>query len=185
MSPNEPIGSLMARFRNGRSHMAIVTDDIKQMESNMKRYLNDDGSIVDGDDPDTDTIGDSPKVLGVVTLEDVIESALKEDILDEADYDIENDVNINLKDKSFEASDGGFQNNNGTQKEALQNIIKDRINKLTTGVQRKYTANFDSIEAGKPSLIEMNDLKDTLLDKTESQLLAVHGRKASGDGMTK
>jgi metal transporter CNNM len=93
ISPTEGIGGLMTRFKNGKSHMAIVTDNIPLMEQNMQKYLNDDGSVID-DASDEIVNAKLPKVLGIVTLEDVIESVLKEDILDEADYDIENDPNL-------------------------------------------------------------------------------------------
>jgi CBS domain containing-hemolysin-like protein len=50
VSPNEDTGPLLTRFKNGRSHMAIVTDNIKEMAANMKKYLDDDGSVIEEED---------------------------------------------------------------------------------------------------------------------------------------
>ena len=38
VSPNDPIGGLLTKFKNGKSHMGIVTDNMYTMEENMKRY---------------------------------------------------------------------------------------------------------------------------------------------------
>ena len=38
VSPNDSIGGLLTKFKNGKSHMGIVTDNIYTMEENMKRY---------------------------------------------------------------------------------------------------------------------------------------------------
>ena len=93
ISPNEMFEGLLNLFLNGKSHMAIVTDDPEKMDEYL-HGLEDvagDISILDGDmndDVHTKRLEKEPaNVLGVLTLEDLIEFIIKEDILDEADYD--------------------------------------------------------------------------------------------------
>lgn len=61
--PNLTILDLLGIFQEGRSHMAIVSDSEDKEPNSQKN------------------------ILGVITLEDVLEQILKTDILDESDYD--------------------------------------------------------------------------------------------------
>ncbi|CAG9335555.1 unnamed protein product [Blepharisma stoltei] len=63
INPNFTILDLLEIFQEGKSHMAIVSDSPESVPSAEKN------------------------VLGIITLEDVLEQILKADILDEADYD--------------------------------------------------------------------------------------------------
>mmetsp|Transcript_3392 Transcript_3392/g.4175 ORF Transcript_3392/g.4175 Transcript_3392/m.4175 type:complete len:415 (+) Transcript_3392:282-1526(+) len=127
ISPNDQIGSLLNKFINGRSHMALITDNIGKMEKYMNRYLEDEEGISMNEFKE-ESKAEIPKVLGIVTLEDVIESALKEDILDEADYDLENNANLVYKQ---DRSEGGSVNNDGYIKPNLVDIIHNKVqNKL-------------------------------------------------------
>lgn len=160
ISPNEDIGGLLTRFKIGKSHMAIVTDNIKLMEQNMRRYLDDDGSVIDADEDDN-IPEKKPKVLGIITLEDVIESALKEDIMDEADYDIENDPNLQFRlEKSFDAVSQVEPPKAGSQlHQVIQNKVREKLG-------RKQS----EIPVGAVTLskqwFEMHDMKEGLLDKS-------------------
>ena len=77
---------------------------------------------------------EKPQVLGIITLEDVIESALKEDILDEGDYDVENNANLNYRaDKS---NDGDYPEVKQTSTNLhllLQQKVKNILEKKPNG----------------------------------------------------
>lgn len=62
ISPTEDIGPLLTRFKKGKSHMAIVTDNVEQMEFNMKKYMNDDGSLLEDSEEDKVENEVKPKV---------------------------------------------------------------------------------------------------------------------------
>jgi len=65
--PDDKLSKALALFRSGRAHLAIVED-------------------VDNSDPNRDPIR---VVKGLITLEDIIEAILREDIIDEADLAFE------------------------------------------------------------------------------------------------
>jgi metal transporter CNNM len=69
-SPQMPLLSLLSLFQTGRSHMAIIANDPEAMMSALK-----------AEQP----IPPEVKVLGICTLEDVIESLIKTEISDETD----------------------------------------------------------------------------------------------------
>ena len=164
VSPNDDIGPLLTRFKNGRSHMAIVTDNIKEMEANMKKFLDNDGSVIEEEDEnDYKESERKPKVLGIITLEDVIESALKEDILDEADYDLENNPNLDIKalDQSGIEPQLITPPNPAFTKNNIHAIIKKKVeNRLG----RKGSDLMSSNTMNK-QWFEMNDMSESLLDK--------------------
>lgn len=181
VKPNEAIGSLLTRFKNGKSHMAIVTND--SMEFIMKKYLNDDGSIVGGsENDDQDNLDEhaNVKVLGIVTLEDIIESAFKEEILDEADYDIENEANVNYKlEKSVDQSEI-IESTRGKIHDILTEKIENMLikNPRTNGYRKQSEAYLSS---ATHNWLEMNELKGKLLDdkmKENADELPVKNKKA-------
>lgn len=157
VSPNDPIGGLLTKFKNGKSHMGIVTDNADAMEGNMKRYLDEDESYIESEMNEPKF--EKAQVLGIITLEDVIESALKEDILDEADYDIENNANLLYNpDKSIEEIKDNKMNTNLHGK--IQEIVKNRLDKKSN-IQHN----------GPGSTIEMNDMKEALIDSNGNNIM--------------
>lgn len=158
VSPNDPIGSLLTKFKNGKSHMGIVTDNAYAMEGNMKRYLDEDESFIESEMNEPNR--EKGQVLGIITLEDVIESALKEDILDEADYDIENNANLLYNpDKSIEENMTENKMNSNLHGK-IQEIVINRLDKKVT------------MQNNPPgSSIEMNDMKEGLIDNNGNNIM--------------
>ena len=89
ISPGSNITDLLREFRKGKSHMAFVTEQVEDLQN--KFGLNRSNSI------QTDFIKDfrygknfssaNINVLGIITLEDVIEKMINLEILDEDDYE--------------------------------------------------------------------------------------------------
>lgn len=170
VSPNEDVGGLLMRFKIGRSHMAIVTDDIQQMEYNMKMYLDDDGSIVNEESLNDSKVEKQPKVLGIITLEDIIESTLKEDILDEADYDAENEANIKFKNNGVGDDHSDFGKIPKTPIQNIREVLKEKI--TTTLVGRRPSAvnlNLGALQNSK--LVEMTDMSEGLLKNNVEEVI--------------
>ena len=102
VSPDEDFETLLHQFSIGKSHMAIVSDDPNSlMEYGNKRYEDVAGELSFHNQEPLDKATDplinesikSPKVLGLLTLEDLIEYIIKVDIHDEGDYD--RDLSLN------------------------------------------------------------------------------------------
>ena len=70
--PASSIFEVLNTFQTGKSHMALVSEDIEEIEACWAE---------DADIPEDVTI------LGVCTIEDVVEEIIGEEIVDETDYD--------------------------------------------------------------------------------------------------
>lgn len=89
VSPSVSIIDLLREFRKGKSHMAFITEQVEDLQN--KFGLNRSNSIkkdftkelLYGKELDTINIF----VLGIITLEDIIEKMINLDILDEDDYE--------------------------------------------------------------------------------------------------
>ena len=116
---------------------------------NFYRYLDDTESYIESERKVVKE--EKPQVLGIITLEDIIESALKEDILDEGDYDVENNAYLNFKaDKSEEAEKPDPKPTNKNLHQILQQKVINRLEGKQTGYNNQEN--------------ELKDLKDILLD---------------------
>jgi len=113
--PNIPIIDLLKLFLNGRSHMAFITDNVEKIQY---CYVFDrSNSIMDINDIQNfrqRNIGLNTSILGIVTLEDVIEHIYGITINDEDDYD-------NNKKNAMKKNNQGKNTQKGSG-------IKDNIN---------------------------------------------------------
>ena len=100
--PNMPLTDLLTEFQKGKSHIALVTKQTNELKKNMGLDLSVSGVQIGYEEAmDTDPV----KILGIVTLEDVVEKALGENILDENDYDKEHKPNVPPPAKPRDISD--------------------------------------------------------------------------------
>lgn len=105
ISPRLSVFDLLKEFRKGKSHMAFITEQVEDLQNkfglNSANSVND-FSLLTNSLMGNDVKGNNKKnantknikILGIITLEDVIEKMTNLDILDEDDYD-ENIKNMN------------------------------------------------------------------------------------------
>ena len=88
ISPEMYAIDLLNEFRKGKSHMAFITKDVEKMQRQFglnKENSYHESLFLSHLQSQTDK-GPNLTLLGIVTLEDVIENLIKVDILDEDDY---------------------------------------------------------------------------------------------------
>ena len=86
ISPEMMAIDLLNEFRKGKSHMAFVTKDVEKMQKKFglnKQNSFSESLLLSALKTETKT---KLNLLGIITLEDVIEKMIKIDILDEDDY---------------------------------------------------------------------------------------------------
>ena len=96
--PNIRIIELLKIFLNGRSHMAFITDTVEEIQS--AYGLDRNNSMIDMNDKQNfrrRNINSNRSILGIVTLEDVIEHIYGITINDEDDYDNEKKQRMKMK----------------------------------------------------------------------------------------
>jgi len=84
ISPRLSLIDLLRQFREGRSHMAFITEQVEELQD--KFGLNKINSLTRNDNISFKK-NSIIKILGIITLEDVIEKMINLDILDEDDYE--------------------------------------------------------------------------------------------------
>ena len=141
ISPNEDFESMLHQFSIGKSHMAIVSEDPQAMIEYGNRYEDVAGELSFHIHEPRDKVEDTqinesikvPNVLGLLTLEDLIEYIIKVDIRDEADYD--RDLSLNkdqaLKFKKSKLPDMPIDSNDPIAEIVHLSTLKfQRYNKL-------------------------------------------------------
>ena len=92
ISPKVKLLDLLREFRKGRSHIALLTEQVSDLQN--KLGLNRANSIDKNKDIREMLSNKNITILGIITLEDVIEKMINLDILDEDDYErTKNDKN--------------------------------------------------------------------------------------------
>jgi len=86
-SPNTSIIEMLGKFKEGRSHLAMITEDPVKMEKFIEAEENQDESLFQEENYTEKLLEKPPQVLGLVTIEDVIEMLINSKISDEHDYD--------------------------------------------------------------------------------------------------
>jgi metal transporter CNNM len=89
ISPRSSLIDVLREFRKGKSHMAFITEQVEELQkkyglnrSNSKILLRQDNNMTFNKKSNSRIV-----ILGIVTLEDIIEKMINLDILDEDDYE--------------------------------------------------------------------------------------------------
>ena len=99
ISKDVKLGVLIKEFKKGRSHMALVSSDPSKMRQYMEQAIACDGEINMSDSQINSPVqvrAGKNLMDGLITLEDVIEAIIKDEIYDENDYDRQMNSNISL-----------------------------------------------------------------------------------------
>lgn len=166
ISPNEKAETLLFQFLMGKSHMAIISDNPKRMEDYIKGLEDYGGDMsLMFDERENMTVQNNDeepaKIVGLLTLEDLIEYIIKEDILDEADYDkdllINKNQNIKIESKLDQSIISNFLTENRSvikeivDKEVETNL-KNRKFKFRPEYARPINLSFKDKDLGMPLL---------------------------------
>lgn len=88
ISPRLSLLDLLREFRKGKSHMAFITEQVEELQAkyglNLTNSFQKEGAFFSGKNTNSTK---NIKILGIITLEDVIERMINLDILDEDDYE--------------------------------------------------------------------------------------------------
>ena len=129
--PNIRIIELLKIFLNGRSHMAFITDTVEEIQS--AYGLDRNNSMIDMNDKQNfrrRNINSNRSILGIVTLEDVIEHIYGITINDEDDYDNEKKQRMKMKNQGKNNQKFSGNKDNLNSKISYGNPFDDKTNFL-------------------------------------------------------
>ena len=158
ISPNMTLIELLREFRKGKSHMAFITEQVELLQAKLGLNRN---NSVQFNLRYNETFAESKKIkiLGIVTLEDVIEQIFNLEILDEEDYEKSKGgqrIVSNLR--------SGSKINKYFNPEVKQTFIKDQTEKIDRIIKEGFKNDVEMKEKFLNKLDKNNeDKKESLL----------------------
>ncbi len=120
---------LLREFKSGRSHMAFITEQVEELQ---EKYGLNQVTIGNRKDPIHKKYScENIKILGIITLEDVIEKMINLEILDEDDYE--------KMTKQKRSQSGNRLINKAITKEIARTFIKEESLKLDTIIKESFS----------------------------------------------
>jgi metal transporter CNNM len=162
--PSMKLVDLLREFRKGKSHMAFITEQVEKLQ--MKLGLNRTNSLIDGKMFYSNFNSDQNGILilGILTLEDVIENIFNLEILDEDDYDKIKKENLGGRTKSninmyFTREVAETFINQQSKK--IDELIKDSLYKKNQ--KEEFLNKMDNYEFDKSPSQNKSNLKELLI----------------------
>ena len=158
ISPNMTLIELLREFRKGKSHMAFITEQVELLQAKLGLNRN---NSVQFNLRYNETFAESKKIkiLGIVTLEDVIEQIFNLEILDEEDYEKSKGgqrIVSNLR--------SGSKINKYFNPEVKQTFIKDQTEQIDRIIKEGFKNDVEMKEKFLNKLDKNNeDKKESLL----------------------
>ena len=158
ISPNMTLIELLREFRKGKSHMAFITEQVELLQAKLGLNRN---NSVQFNLRYNETFAESKKIkiLGIVTLEDVIEQIFNLEILDEEDYEKSKGgkrIASNLR--------SGSKINKYFNPEVKQTFIKDQTEQIDRIIKEGFKNDVEMKEKFLNKLDKNNeDKKESLL----------------------
>ena len=158
ISPNMTLIELLREFRKGKSHMAFITEQVELLQAKLGLNRN---NSVQFNLRYNETFAESKKIkiLGIVTLEDVIEQIFNLEIMDEEDYEKSKRgkrIASNLR--------SGSKINKYFNPEVKQTFIKDQTEQIDRIIKEGFKNDVEMKEKFLNKLDKNNeDKKESLL----------------------
>ena len=156
--PNMNLINLLREFRSGKSHMAFITEQVELLQAKFGLTRN---NSVAFNMSYTETFADAKKIkiLGIVTLEDVIEQIFNLEIMDEEDYERNKRAKVgrmgsNLRSSSMVAL--------YTNPEVRRTFVKETTNGIK-GIIKGIKNNIEMKDKIKKDIKKYNDDKKECL----------------------
>ena len=161
--PSMTLIELVREFRKGKSHMAFITEQVEKLQA--KLGLNRTNSLLVENKFLLPSKGDlGIEILGIITLEDVIENVFNLEILDEDDYDKIKKENLGGRTKSninmyFTREVAETFINQQSKK--IDELIKDSLYKKNQ--KEEFLNKMDNYEFDKSPSQNKSNLKESLI----------------------
>lgn len=158
--PNLTLIELLREFRKGKSHMAFITEQVELLQAKLGLNRN---NSVQFNLRYNETFAESKKIkiLGIITLEDVIEQIFNLEIMDEEDYEKSKRGNRNFSNLRSASKINMYFN-----PEVKHTFIKDQAEQIDRIIKEGFKNDIEMKEKFLSKLDkekEMEDKKESLL----------------------
>ena len=162
IKPTMTLIDLLREFRKGKSHMAFITEQDELLQA--KLGLNRNNSVA-FPNRYMEIVNEHPeiRIMGIVTLEDVIEQIFNLDIMDEEDYEKSKGI-LRENSKMAERLNRGSKFNMYFTPSVKETFIKNQTEKIDSLIKEGFKNNVE-MKDKFINKMDGNNLKENLIDK--------------------